>query len=39
VCTLVIAVISVAVIGASILSKRQELEREREERAAFAAGG
>lgn len=39
VCTLVIAVISIAVIAASVLSKRQEVERERAERAAFAAGG
>jgi hypothetical protein len=35
----VIAVITVAVVAASILTKRQELERERAERAAFAAGG
>ncbi len=39
VCTLVIALVSIAVIAASILTKRQELERERAERAAFAAGG
>lgn len=39
VCTLVIALISIVVIVASILTKRQELERERAERAAFAAGG
>ncbi len=39
VCTLVIAVISVAVIATSILTKRAEVERERAERAAFAAGG
>jgi putrescine transport system permease protein len=38
VCTLVIAIISIAVIVASILTKRQEVEREKAERAAFAGG-
>lgn len=38
VCTLVIAIISIAVIAASILTKRQEVEREKAERAAFAGG-
>ena len=38
VCTLVIAVVSIAVIAASVLSKRQEVERERAERAAIAGG-
>ena len=36
VCTMMIAVVSVAVIAASILTKRQELERERAERMAAA---
>lgn len=39
VCTLVIAVITIAVVAASILTRRQEMEREKAERAAFAAGG
>lgn len=39
VCTMVIAVITLAVIATSILTKRAEVEREKAERAAFAAGG
>lgn len=38
VCTLVIAVVTLAVVVASVLTKRQEVERERAERAAIAAG-
>jgi putrescine transport system permease protein len=38
VCTLLILVVSIAVIAASIASKRQEMERQRAERAAIAGG-
>ena len=37
VCTILVGVVATAVLAASIFSRRQELRREREERAAQAA--
>lgn len=39
VCTILIAFVTVGVIAASIVTKRQQVQRERDERAAFGADG
>ncbi|GAA0779279.1 ABC transporter permease [Roseibium denhamense] len=39
VCTILVAFVTVGVIAASIVSKRQQVQRERDERAAFGAEG